>query len=404
MQTPIMTHAGPTGSAPSETQTRYAPMAAGAQTTSWTTSQSQARTPVAVAGTFADGVARFPVAILTGSFTVTLQKNGVDTSLTGTITTGTDLTLTGSATVAAGDDVCWRVTGAASTGQGPANVIQIACGFTAASSGQSVIFAAGANSASTRYMSPGAFNSASRTDNETRVPMPTAGVINSLYVSLSAAPGVGNSKVLTVHKNGSATGITVTISGAATTGNITAQNISWVQGDVINIVETIAGTPSASLTFCGLDWVPATTGEALLFSAFTSAQATGSAVYTNVNGQQGGGTATESAVYNIAPVAFTAKKLCAVTSTAPGAAKSRTFTLRKGGASQSLSAAIAGAATTTAADNSNEVSVAVGDLLAFLNNPAGTPAANTYSQISVVAYIAPAAATRANRLTTLGVS
>lgn len=400
MQTPIMVMAGPTSAGPDGAATRYAPFAAGSQTSFWTTSLGDTRTPIATAGTISGCVVKFPTTITSGSFVVTLMHNGSASSVAGTITTGNDLTLTGTLVVAAGDDLAWRFVGSGSQTQ---TVVQVSCIFTATTSGQSTIFAVGASSAGTRYIAPGAYSAAARTDNETRSPIAAAGVTNSLYVRLSAAPGVGNSKIVTLYKNGSATAITVTISGTNSTGNITAQNISLAQGDVINLVETVTGTPTSSLTQCGLDWVPTTSGESLQFSAFTALQSASSAVYGNANGQFGGGTATESSVYNLAPCDFTAKKMFAVTSTAPGSGKSRAFTLRKSGASTSLVATISDA-NTTAADNADTPAIVAGDLLTILNTPTGTPAANSYSQIGWASYIVPSApAGSAGSLLLLGV-
>lgn len=60
---------------------------------------------------------------------------------------------------------------------------------------------------------------------------PIVGTITGAEVSLQAAPGSGNTLTLTLFKNGSSTGITVTISGAsARTGSVSA-TVTGTLGD-----------------------------------------------------------------------------------------------------------------------------------------------------------------------------
>lgn len=398
MKTPIMTHAAPSGAGPDAAQTRYAPFAAGNQTASWTTSLTSARTPMPIACTISDASLYFASAVSTGNWVCTLMKNGVATSVTGTITTGNLLTLTGTETFIAGDDVCWRLVGNSAT---PAQVaLQLSCVCTGGLAGRTVNFAAGAASSGAQFMALSAFNSTARTDAETRIPSPTSFTVDGAHVRLSAAPGVGNSKIVTVHKNGSATAATVTISGTDVTGSISGAGVTFVQGDLINLAVTVTGTPTSSLTFCGLDIRPSIDGESLMLGAFTSSQSNVSTVYNSVNGQQGGGTGTESGTYNRAPIAFVARKMAAVTSTAPTSGRSRTYTFRVNAASSALQAAISNTAT-TAADNANSAAVAAGDFLALANAPSGSPAANTYSQVGIVAFVQPVGGS--GGLLTLGV-
>lgn len=381
-------------------------MASGASTSSWASAEASVATPIAEAGTISGAAARFPVAITTGSYAVTLRKGATigamaDTAVTGTITSGNDLTLSGSVAVSAGDLICWKIT--PTTSPDLQTYVQITCWFTATVSGNSIIFANAATGTGTQYLQPGAFNSAARTDTETRVPVPADASATSLYVTLSAAPGSGKSKTLAVYYDGVVTALTVTISDTATVGSITGQAVSLVAGHVINVVETASGGPATSAVGVCIGVTPTVPGESYMFSAFVAAQSTSAARYGNANGQTTSGDSTEANVYNLVPTGgFVAKKLFCVVSTAPAGGASRTQTLRVGSAASALTAAISGANTSNS-DTTHSVTVAGGALIDFETLPAGTPAADTYLQIGFVAYVQPTATGHQKNLLTMGV-
>jgi len=85
--------------------------------------------------------------------------------------------------------------------------------------------------------------------------------------------------------------------------------------------------------------------------------------------------ATENVVEIVIP-SGTASKLFVNLTVAPGAGKSRTITLRKSGASQTLTCTVSAAAT-TCNDTTHSVSFVNGDRIAVLHNQsAGAPAAS----------------------------
>jgi hypothetical protein len=69
-----------------------------------------------------------------------------------------------------------------------------------------------------------------------------ATTIKNLYVKLDAAPGTGNTVVVTIYKNNTTTGITVTISNAATTGSDTTNTVNTAAGDDITMKIDATGT------------------------------------------------------------------------------------------------------------------------------------------------------------------
>ncbi len=102
---------------------------------------------------------------------------------------------------------------------------------------------------STTYI-PMGYQADSTVSTEIRVPMPLAGTISNFYVSISAAPGTGNSYTFNVLNNGVATGITCTIAGSATSGNDTSNTELYAAGENIS-VEVI---PSSEPTIVSVIW------------------------------------------------------------------------------------------------------------------------------------------------------
>ncbi len=376
-------------------------MSAGFSQSSWQTAIANANTPIKGAGTISSIRAIFPVSITTGSYQLDLMINGAAVA-TGTISTGTTLNIAGPVSVADLDLACWRLT---PTGTPDVQtVVQISFVFTATATGKSIIFASHAAGAAAQYLQPGAISSTTRTDANTRVPQPTPGVIDGMAVSLGTAPGVGNSRIYTLYKNGILTALVVTITGTNTTGSVTSAAVSFTNTDVWNIRLEIIGTPASTQGNLSLDWAPTTDGESLFFGTQTSAQSTSAARTTNLNGGGSGSNTTESDAANLAPVAFTLRKLFMTTDVAPtGATKSRTGAVRLGGVTQALSAAIVDTAT-AANDSVNSVSVAQGNIVNFINTPANTPVANTYTAFAVVGFISPSSTSARVRLPVLGVA
>jgi len=199
-------------------------------------------------------------------------------------------------------------------------------------------------------------------------PMPTAGTISGLKVKLDAAPGAGTSYVFTVMKNGEATDVTCAIADAATTAEDTAHSASFVAGDTVCLRCVPTGTPTARYVMWASVFEGSVANESILLARVYYY---GTNVYYHSLGDNVRST-TEAYVRNVIPTPGAIKKLY-VLSPAPGAGKSRTFTLRKNGSSQTVTCTVADAAT-TANDTANSVSVAAGDVVSLTTTPTGTPA------------------------------
>lgn len=393
MQTPILALAGHS-TGPSVSATRHAALAGGAQTGQWENSATLVQIPVPLAGTFSNLRIRFPAAIADGdTWTVTLQAGGADTTLTTPATnanSGVSADTVNAPSVAAGDLMSLKCV--------PANTpdaqgrVQISLVFTATASGKSVMFGRqdSGNATATFYLPVGTAGlDTLTTEASAEVVMPCDGTLDVWYGRLSAVPGGTATRTYTVRKNGVDTDLILAF-GAADQALNDSGSVAFVAGDRLTVSCATANGPATAAFGFGIGWTPAVDGESvLLFRAGALSNST--TVYGNTNGNTSTGQTTESDAYNVAPVAFTVRKMQARLSTAPGAGKSRAFTSRKNGGSEALTCTVADAAT-TASDTSNSFSVAAGDLLTRMQVPTGTPTAVSSATVGTVAYIAPAAA------------
>ena len=88
------------------------------------------------------------------------------------------------------------------------------------------------------------YGSETSTESTAQILVTEAGTAEYLYVTLTAAPGVGNSRIFTFSLNGVSQTLAVTITGAATTGSDLVNTVSLVSGDLITILHTTTGNPT----------------------------------------------------------------------------------------------------------------------------------------------------------------
>src|SRR5689334_17119760 len=72
------------------------------------------------------------------------------------------------------------------------------------------------------------------------VPVPCDITVRNLRVNLTVAPGGTTSRTFTVLKNGSATGVTVTITGAGTTQTDSTHSFTAVASDYLQLQSTLS--------------------------------------------------------------------------------------------------------------------------------------------------------------------
>lgn len=375
MKTPLLLWGGSlTG--PSTSANRFIPPFEGSGGSNKNSAAGPARTPCPVGGVFSNLEVNYPVA-LTGAqtYTTTLVKNAVDSTLSAVVTNaatrGSDTSHTVS--VVEGDDICMKI--APSGTPNAQTVVQAGMLFTSTTAGESPLFGGSTATAisATTYLPFGSGLNAA-TEAVAQSICATAGVIDKLYVNLGTAPGGGGSWTYTLFKNGSSTGLTCAISGSNTAANDTnaGHAVTIAAGDRISIEAAATSSPTAGIVTFGVRWVPTIAGEGLMFAVWGSSPTVNVDRFNNARGNAAS-QATESNTYNIVPFACTIKKQYLHVGTGPGGVvRTRSVWLRQGtvGGSQAdttLTSVVTDTAT-DANDTTHTVSGAVGDLLDIRTN------------------------------------
>jgi len=346
---------------------------------------------VPIGGTIGNIRANFNTTIATGSYELALMVDDVAV-LTGTISSGNSLTVTGTYAVTANQSVMFRLV---PTGTPTASSqVQVACTFDATESGESLIFSGFNSGTGAGYAPLGASNSSTGTEPESRTYAPTDGVLDDLIVNLSAAPGAGITRTYTLYKNGVATALTVSMTGAGTGEGITwakisGQNISVAKGDYFTIRGEQSATPATAVAYVALTWIPTILGESWLPVTASSGYSTTDARMSPISGRSDGGRTTSDLVYCVSPVAFTLRKPYAAIPVAPGGTDTRTFAPAIGGVNQTNPDIVLTGAAVTGENSSETLAIAAGDLINWIATPANIPAAISYAAISSVGYIDP---------------
>lgn len=126
----------------------------------------------------------------------------------------------------------------------------------------------------------------STTEANVDIPAPTASVLSNFYVELSAAPGLGNSVVVTIRKNAADTALTLTISGAAVSGSDLTHTVAVAAGDLLDIKIVPTGTIVATPNFLtGLAWAStsgAGPGALTLISSQTLSGAVATVTFSSI--------------------------------------------------------------------------------------------------------------------------
>jgi hypothetical protein len=212
--------------------------------------------------------------------------------------------------------------------------------------------------------------------------IPTGGTLSSWYIKLAAAPGAGKSFVFTVRLNGVSAALTITISDAATTGADITHSVAVVAGDIVDILATPSGTPSAStIPTWTMVFTPTIDNENIILSRGYCYNG-GTRYYAAQGGRNGG---SEYVSVNPIPCAGTAKKLYVDMAADAGAAPDAyTFALMKNGAGSALTTSVV-ADNTTGNDTAHTVDLAAGDTLCISIVPVSSPAVT--GQIAAISWV-----------------
>ncbi len=241
-------------------------------------------------------------------------------------------------------------------------------------------YVAWVNSA-TRYTSIlGGYLSA--TINEQAIPMSAAGTLGNCRVVLDTAPGDGKSWVITLMKNGVATGVEVTITGAAVTSGTDADTVEVAAGDLFEWRIVPSGTPAACRGGISCLFTGTTANESnIIGSNLTN---TGSTTYGGF-GSSHSYTAITSQGYAALPIAApgTLSHLYVKLSADPGGAPDAyTFTVYKNNVITDITCTIV-ANDTTGNDTTHSVAVVAGDYIEVYMIPVSTPSVSPSAKMSL---------------------
>lgn len=293
------------------------------------------------------------------SRTFTSRKNLTNDNLTVTIsdtaTSGSDTT--NNTYLSAGDqiDIVNTWTGA------PADAItQNQWAFMGNSANQVLFATSTAAISATGYLGVQSTSAISATRTDVEQAMPTSGTIRNLIAYLGTGTISSGSYVVTLYKNGSATSITTTLDSSNRQNTDSSNTVTFAEGDLLSW-EVAYNAPSNNRTvLIGCEFVPDTPNEGILLTtagatAITHAAKSYSGFYSVSNNFA---TSTRSAF----ALPMTIKKLYAQLGTAPGAGKSRTFTVDQNG-SDALSLTISD--TNTSGSVTGNAKIELGDQIAF---------------------------------------
>ncbi len=308
------------------------------------------------------------------SWTFKIRSNAADTaaslSIAGAATTAT---WTGRVTCNISDLVCLSST---PTG-GPAGAVRTYWNIEYYTTGNYYLVVSANNGPSsgtgTYYYS--AFGGSSSTSSTTNTTYESVIPTNLAVTKIATIcdQSVGGTYTYTVRNNTTATDSSFSAAVTTFQGISATGSLAFSPGDTIVIKEVRSGSAWAAIRSC-FTVAASAAGEIAMSYGHTSAPST---TVTNYELPYGGGSgawnATETAVYMRMP-ASTLKKFYIKLTTAPGASKSRAFTIRSDTVDTIVTATVTGAVAT--ANNTTDSAIHVdGNFLSVSTTPTGTPTA-----------------------------
>ena len=210
----------------------------------------------------------------------------------------------------------------------------------------------------------------------------TEGVIKNLRVKLDGSPGAGKSYTFVLTVDSSPSTLTLTISDGETSNANTINQVIVSAGQSVSLRCTPSGTPTVRIATQTSMFEGDTASESLILGP-SSVVNSGEIRYTSLDGGYVPSGATEDDYRVVCPTAGTIKNLYVKLDADPGTAPDAyRFTLRKGGASQSLTVTIT-ADNTTGNDIGNSVAVVAGDILTLMIEPLNGPSASPFIQLGL---------------------
>jgi len=207
----------------------------------------------------------------------------------------------------------------------------------------------------------------------------TDGLIKQLRLKLydvagdPASPGAGKKYTFTLMLNGAPTALTFDIADAATSGSNMVTEIDITGGDTVSLQCDPDNTPTARYAAWSCVFEGDTEKESLIFGVASDYLHQINTEYGQVMCAAAFYSLVENDHRQVVPTAGTIKNLYVKLSIDPGTApEAFRFTLRKGGASQTLTVTIT-ADDTTGSDLVNSFAVVAGDILTIMVEPLNVP-------------------------------
>lgn len=186
-----------------------------------------------------------------------------------------------------------------------------------------------------------------------------SGFLTNFRVNLTAAPGVGRSRTVTIRKNG-VDQTSVTISDNDTSG-VSAAQVAVSPGDMISLTTVPSGSPASATVTWSIDFQSGSAGITLTMASSTT-NATGLGYCPPEGNTIFGSSAPANEILVSEDGTFSNLYVMLASGLASG---TRSFTLRKNGVNQTLTCTIS-AGGTIASDTSNSVSVVAGDRIVIV--------------------------------------
>ena len=226
-----------------------------------------------------------------------------------------------------------------------------------------------------RFLGIAGINTSTQDEDDLYQVIPTAGKIKNLYVEMINAPGSGSEAYrYTLRLNKANSALTVTITGAATTGNDTTHEITVAAGDTVGLYSEPLNSPANTTTAkIGMTFVADTDGEScLLGGQFPSPSSTVDNYTTITTSTQSFG-ATEINARQLVAQPCILKNLYVEIGKAPSAGDSWDITVRKNEVDTDLTVRIAGSTAVTGNNTSDSILFSAFDYVTMEITPTSSP-------------------------------
>lgn len=328
------------------------------------------------------------------SWVFVIQKNGVDSALTVTITTGGALVmsdLTNTVSFNAGDTINLKST-ASATAPAATGTITWTMQITGTVDGESLIMGSTSGTlaaGTTAWMAMQNDNVFDTTAaiNRSSV-MPTAGVISNAYMNTEVALGAASTYTSTLIVNGTPTALSVSVT-AGQNGSDLTHSVNVAAGDIVywEVVSSVV-IVTARRVHMGARFVPTVNGESVSMAYGGATQAQNLTRYQAPGGGINTWNSTEAPRQSIT-LACTVKSLYVYEATAPASGQTDIVTLRKNAAdfASSITCTVTGTAA-SGNDTTHSNTVVDGDLLSIKAVTSATTG-TLQRYVSFVMYVAP---------------